>query len=115
MVQASEPFENRTPFEKPAKVDHSKTGHVRFSDPHCIYKSRDFSINNLWRSKLFSTVQIISMGYLAKPKKKSRFQMAFKNQTIRNPEDLTPFEYRPCRYSDSHCVFFERGYLCSER
>ena len=24
------PFENRT------KVDHSKTGHVRFSDPHCI-------------------------------------------------------------------------------
>ena len=61
MVQASKPFENRTfcpvfewltslghlaailflkhfktgPFKIQTKVNHSKTGHVRFSDPHC--------------------------------------------------------------------------------
>ena len=29
-----EPFENRT-IRKPDQADHSKTGHVRFSDPHC--------------------------------------------------------------------------------
>ena len=30
-----EPFKNWTPFEIQTKVDHSKSGHVQFSDPHC--------------------------------------------------------------------------------
>ena len=29
------PFENRTLFENRTKVDHSNTGHVQYSDPHC--------------------------------------------------------------------------------
>ena len=31
----SKPFEIRTPLENWSIFDHSKTGHVQFSDPHC--------------------------------------------------------------------------------